>query len=395
MPNPFKPATKAQSRLRLALVGPSGSGKTYSALAIAAPFGKVAVIDTERGSASKYADQFHFDVMELSDYDPQQFINGIRAAAQAGYDVVIIDSLSHAWMGQGGVLEMVDRAAKRSTSSNSFAAWRDVTPKHNELVTAIVSAPVHVIVTMRSKTEYVLEKDERTGKTAPRKVGTAPVQRDGLEYEFDVVADMDIENVMLVTKSRCPALNGANVSKPGAQVAATLLTWLSDGIPMPEPIAVITPVVQQQPQPLNEDQKRFAQQAESLRQPGKSPGEAVVDASYDAVKHLFNSRQHYDRTRAQMVEAGELFYGQSQAEEIEAFEKNRTIRHAEKIGVRDEDAIFERVKHMFNGNRRSFDAFMKMLADSKKVSHDHTDDEVVAKITEMRQPEMSMNGSGK
>lgn len=228
----FKKATKKQAWLRLALIGPSGSGKTYTALNLAKHLGnKIAVIDTEHGSASKYADIFEFDVMELDSFHPQRYIDGIHEAQAAGYDVLIIDSLSHAWMGKDGALELVDRAAKRSQSNNTFFAWREVTPLHNALVEAILAARMHVIVTMRAKTEYVVETNEK-GKQVPRKVGLAPVQRDGLEYEFDVVADMDLDNNMIVTKTRCSALAGAVIPKPGEEVANILKAWLSDGAPM-------------------------------------------------------------------------------------------------------------------------------------------------------------------
>lgn len=228
----FRKATKTQARLRLALVGPSGSGKTYTALRIAKGLGgRVAVIDTERGSASKYADLFEFDVLDLDSFSPLAFVEAIGAAEAEGYDVIVVDSLSHAWMGKGGALEQVDEAAKRSKSGNNFMAWREVTPLHNRLVDAVVRSKSHIIATMRAKTEYVLEKDERTGKTTPRKIGLAPVQRDGLEYEFDVVADLTTDLDFLVSKTRCPMLAKAVVREAGEDVAATLKAWLSDGVP--------------------------------------------------------------------------------------------------------------------------------------------------------------------
>jgi hypothetical protein len=228
----FKKATKAQAKLRMAITGPSGSGKTYTALSVASALGHIAVIDTERGSASKYADLFDFDVLELTEYHPRNYIDAIRSARDNGYDVLIIDSLSHAWTGQGGVLELVDRAAKRSQTQNSFAAWRDVTPLHNQLVDTILGTPIHIIATMRSKTEYVLEKDDR-GRTSPRKVGLAPVQRDGMEYEFDVVAEMDMENNLLISKSRCIPLTNVVINRPDVRLGETLKEWLSDGAPAP------------------------------------------------------------------------------------------------------------------------------------------------------------------
>ena len=225
----FKKAIKSQSKLRLALIGASGSGKTFSALSIASNLTQnIAVIDTEHGSASKYADKFNFDVLELSSFHPQQYINAIQAASNAGYEVLIIDSLSHAWMGKDGALEQVDRIAKRSQTGNSFAAWRDVTPLHNQLVEAIVSSKCHLIATMRAKTEYILESNDK-GKMAPRKVGMAPVQRDGLEYEFDVVADLDLDHNFIVSKSRCFELSNQIIDKPGQNVADILKNWLYSG----------------------------------------------------------------------------------------------------------------------------------------------------------------------
>lgn len=240
----FQKATKKQSRLRMAIDGPSGSGKTYTALTFAqalANGGRVAVIDTERGSASKYADLWAFDVLELETYDPRQYVEGIEAAEAAGYDVLVIDSLSHAWEGARGVLELHDDATKRDRAGNSYTAWKDVTPIHRKMVDAILQSRCHIIATMRSKTEYVLVTDDR-GKTAPKKVGMAPVQRQGMEYEFDVVADMDIDHNLVVSKSRCPAVADAVVNKPTAAWFATLAAWLKDGAPeikQPQPEHVI------------------------------------------------------------------------------------------------------------------------------------------------------------
>lgn len=231
----FHPATKTRARARIAIIGPSGSGKTYSALAIAAGLGKrVAVIDTERGSASKYAGlpgMPAFDVLELETFAPETYVAAIGAAGAAGYDVLVIDSLSHAWMGKDGALEQVDRAAKRSQSGNSFAAWRDVTPKHNALVDAMLASPCHLIVTMRAKTEYVMETNSR-GKQEPRKIGLAPIQRDGMEYEFDVVGDITLDHELIISKTRCPAFDGKVIRLPGSAFGQSVAEWLSDGAPV-------------------------------------------------------------------------------------------------------------------------------------------------------------------
>ena len=236
----FAPATKKKSRLRFDIEGPPGSGKTYTALAVGtgllSPGGKIAFIDTERGSASKYAGQFEFDVLELDEYAPARYVEAIAAADAAGYEVIIVDSLSHAWNAKGGALEMADKIAKRSSSGNSFNAWKDVTPEQNKMVDAILQSKAHVIVTMRVKTDYVIEKDERTGKNTPKKVGLAAVQREGMDYEFDVVGRMDHTHSMLITKTRCSAIADAFIEAPGAQLAQVLKTWLTDGVDAPEPM---------------------------------------------------------------------------------------------------------------------------------------------------------------
>jgi hypothetical protein len=227
--NPFKPATRAQSKLRLALTGPAGCGKTYTALSLAGAFGRVACIDTERGSAAKYAGLFAFDVLELEQHDPEQYIEAIRAAVDFDYDALVIDSLSHAW---NAVLERVDAIAKRTASQNSFAAWRDVTPVQNRLIDAILSAPIHVIATMRAKTEYVMDTVERGGRaiSVPRKVGLAPIQRDQVDYEFDVVGMMDLDQNLYITKTRCHPLTGLVIPQPsGDDLGALLKAWLSEG----------------------------------------------------------------------------------------------------------------------------------------------------------------------
>lgn len=261
----FQKATKAQRKARIGIVGPSGSGKTYTALTIAAglagPGGRIALIDTENASASLYADRFEFDTLQLDTFSPKIYVQAIRAAEAAGYDVVIIDSLSHAWAGKDGALEQVDKAAARS-GGNSFAAWRHVTPMHNELVDAIVRCKAHVIATMRAKTEYVVDRDEKTGKTVPRKVGLAPVQRDGMEYEFDIVADMDLENRFIVSKSRMESLSGEVITKPTAELGDQIRAWLTDGAPETpqQPTAPQTePVQLQQPQATPAQSQRKAQ----------------------------------------------------------------------------------------------------------------------------------------
>lgn len=228
----FKKATKQQSRLRLSIAGPSGAGKTFTSLKIASEMGgRIAFIDTERGSASKYSDQFEFDVIELDDFHPEKYIEAIHAAEKAGYDILIIDSTTHEWNGKNGILELHEAANQRKR--NSFAAWADVTPIHQKFIDAILGCKCHVIATVRSKTEYVQDKDDR-GKTEVRKVGMASVQRDGMDYEYDIMMEMNVDHVGVITKTRCAALDGKIYKKPGRELAEVLSAWLSDGAPAVE-----------------------------------------------------------------------------------------------------------------------------------------------------------------
>ena len=229
----FKKASRSQAKLRLGLVGPAGSGKTMTALRVGHGLGgRIAVIDTERGSASLYSGErgMDFDVLELDSYEAENFIEAIKQAEQAGYGVLIIDSLSHAWAGKGGILEFVDKAAKRS-GGGSFSGWRDATPLHNQLVDAILGAKLHIICTLRSKVEHVIETVN--GRTQVRKVGLQPVQRDGLEYEFTVVGDVTQDHELIVTKTRAAWLKDAIIREAGEELGSKLAAWLSDGLPAP------------------------------------------------------------------------------------------------------------------------------------------------------------------
>jgi hypothetical protein len=216
----------------LALIGPSESGKTFSALAIAtglANGGKIAVIDTEHASASLYADLFDFDVKTLASFNPAKYVEAIQEAELAGYGVIIVDSLSHAWAGTDGALEMHNEETVKSKSKNSYLAWRNVTPVHNAMVEKIVGCRTHIICTMRSKMEYVQEKDETTGKTVVRKIGMQPIQREGFDYEFSVVGDLDQEHNLVISKSRCRDVADSVWKKPGKELAEKLLNWLNSG----------------------------------------------------------------------------------------------------------------------------------------------------------------------
>jgi hypothetical protein len=230
--NPFRPARRAQARLRLALSGPSNSGKTHSALLLAKGLNdRVAVIDTERNSASLYADVATFDTLALDPpFTPQRYIDAVKAAEAHGYGTVIIDSLSHAWAGEGGVLALHDRAMRNDSRANSFSAWRDVTPKHNALVDAILGSRCHIIATMRTKVAYDVVQDER-GKSKPVKIGLAPIQREGMEYEFTTVLDLDAHShCAIASKDRTRLFAAGEPVLLDVSHGAALLAWLNAGV---------------------------------------------------------------------------------------------------------------------------------------------------------------------
>lgn len=235
----FVKATKKAAKLRLNLNGPAGAGKTYSALAIATHLGgSVAVIDTERGSASKYAREFDFAVDDEFPEDtggalfnPKSLISKLDAAAKEGFGVVIVDSLSHFWNGRGGFLDLVDQEVNdmknRGQKPDSFAAWKKVTPLYNSLIQKLLGLPAHLICTARAKMDY--DKQVDNGKTKIVKLGLAPELRDGWQYEFDVEGMMNEDNVLIVGKTRCPELRGKTFKEPGKDVANILKRWLDDG----------------------------------------------------------------------------------------------------------------------------------------------------------------------
>ncbi|WP_346293972.1 ATP-binding protein [Sphaerothrix gracilis] len=221
----FKKATKQQARLRLAICGASGTGKTYTALNVGQFLGaNIALLDTEHGSASKYADRFNFDVCELTDFSPSSYIMALREAANADYDLIIIDSLTHAWYWE------LDAA---NSGKNSFTGWKEVRKLERALVDEMLSYPGHLIATMRTKTEWILEENER-GKQAPRRVGTAPIQASGIEYEFDLAGELDYHHILTISKSRCSELANTEHLNPGENLADRLLAWLDSGEPAEE-----------------------------------------------------------------------------------------------------------------------------------------------------------------
>ncbi|MFP0544393.1 AAA family ATPase [Acinetobacter baumannii] len=221
----FTKAERKKAKLKLNLNGASGSGKTYSALVLASSLGKkIAVIDTENESASLYANEFNFDTLPLKPpYSPERFAGAIHAAHNMGYEVLIIDSASHEWIGTGGCLEINDEAAKRF-KGNTWSAWSETTPRHRKFIDAILQTDMHIITTTRAKTETV---QGEKGKVI--KLGMKAEQREGYEYELTVSLDMLHENKFAIpTKDRTKLFNPAGevITK---ETGEKLIAWLNDG----------------------------------------------------------------------------------------------------------------------------------------------------------------------
>jgi len=236
----FEKATRRKAKLRLALTGVSGAGKTlgalYLAYGVAGDWDKIALIDTEHERARFYASrtdlaiptgEFRWAALEPP-YSPDRYIEYARVACDVvGPDgVVIIDSLSHAWTKDGGVMDIKDQIAE-SPKENGFTAWNKAGKCQSKLIDALMSLDCHTIVTMRSKMDYVVEEDDR-GRKAPRKVGLAPVQRDDTEYEFDIVLDVGRSHRATASKDTTflDAFDG--VITPGLGVQ--LRDWLDNGV---------------------------------------------------------------------------------------------------------------------------------------------------------------------
>lgn len=257
----FTRAKRVQRKFKGALIGVSGSGKTWTMLelltGLAGEGGKIAVIDSEADSSSLYADEFTFDSMSLTDISVRSYVDAIESAQKAGYTALGIDSASHAW---DWLLEEADHVTQRSNSKNSFQAWAQVTPIYKELIAAIVRADIHIICTMRAKSDYVMEeKTNKNGKTttAPKKVGLAPIFRAGGEYEFDVVGLMDLEHRLVIEKSRMKFLADRVVVKPTRKIGVEIREWLASAAPAtpaPAPASTLTPKQEQTKKAMEYDQ---------------------------------------------------------------------------------------------------------------------------------------------
>lgn len=226
----FKKAERKKAKLRLGISGTAGSGKTFSALQIAFGIGgKIAVIDTENHSAELYSHLGAYDVAVIEPpFSPQKYVNLIKEA-EKNYDIIIVDSLTHAWDGEGGILDIKDQKMI-SSRKDSYTVWREVTPIHNMLVNTILQCKSHIIATIRSKQEYALiDNEEKPGKKKVEKLGMKPIQREGMEYEFSLFFDLQQNHYAVVSKDRTSLFDGMTFI-PSIETGKQLLTWLESGI---------------------------------------------------------------------------------------------------------------------------------------------------------------------
>ena len=220
-------AKRSQAKIKMALQGPAGSGKTLGALQLAfgitQDWGKIAVIDTENYSASLYAQLGGFSVLNIAaPFTPEKYSDAIHLCAEAGMEVIIIDSMSHEWEGSGGILDL-----HAGMAGNSFTNWGKLTPRHNAFIQTILQTYTHIIGTIRSKQDYVL--NEKNGKQVPEKVGLKGVSREGTDYEMTIVLDIDIRHNAIASKDRTGLFMDKPEFKLSCEIGRVILHWCQQG----------------------------------------------------------------------------------------------------------------------------------------------------------------------
>lgn len=233
--NAFRTAQRRKAKARVAITGPAGSGKTYSALLVArglaSSWDKIAMIDTEHGSGDLYSDLGKYCIATMKPpYQPERAVKAMGLATESGFEVIILDSMSHFWAGEGGLLELHDRM-----TGNPYVNWGLITPRQIALVKAILESPVHVIATMRSKIKH--EMVEEDGKKKVHKLGLKPIQREGVDYEFDVVLDLNQNHLASCSKDRTSLFDGT-MEIPTTGTGERLRDWLDAGADVAEPAPV-------------------------------------------------------------------------------------------------------------------------------------------------------------
>lgn len=290
----LKKAQRSQAFLKLGMSAPSGGGKTLGALLIAyglmkekypelsdeERWDKIVIIDTENGSGELYSGtevagirikQYNAITLKAP-FTAEKYTQALELSREAGMEVCIIDSSSHLWSGEGGLLEQQQIAAKRS--GNSYTAWRDITPQHNKFVETMLQTPMHIIATMRSKQEYVQEKDSNTGKSTVRKLGLEPEQRKGMEYEFTTFFEIDVDHMAYGSKDRTSIFDNRQF-KIEPKVGQTLMQWLMSGVDTPSEVVASSNSHKTNPEEAKVDLK--AEIIEICKELGGSKNETLMD----------------------------------------------------------------------------------------------------------------------
>lgn len=277
----FVKATRKKAKLRLALTGPSGSGKTFGALLIAKGLGgRIACIDTEKGSASLYDHLVDFDVLELAaPYTPEAYIDAIQDAEAGGYDTLIIDSTTHEWNGPGGCLELLEDIAKAKYRGNTWSAWGELTPRHRAFIDTMLQSDMHIIATGRSKTETA--QVEENGRKKVAKLGMKTEQRDGFEYEFTVVLDIVHDGHYAVASKDRTGLFAGDAKPISEETGQRLLEWLDSGEPEPDVPAILAGI-------------------------SASATDEVLRSNFEAAIQMLAPKHHEAVTRAKNVRYREL-----------------------------------------------------------------------------------------
>lgn len=226
----IRKAQKQKAKLRVGLSGPSGSGKTYSALLLASgltSLDKVVIIDTENGSADLYDNLGDYNVLQLeAPYNPERYVEAIESVEKEGYEVIIIDSISHEWEGKGGCLEINETLGKTKYKGNSWAAWNETTPRHQKFLEKIVTSKCHVITAARSKTDTIQTEDRKI-----KKVGTKEIQREGFEYELTLNFNLDRDgNLATASKDRTGIFINRDPFKITKSIGEELKKWSETGV---------------------------------------------------------------------------------------------------------------------------------------------------------------------
>ena len=230
----LRKATRTKAKIRLGLSAVSGGGKTYSAILIAkglskGDLSKVAIIDTENGSADLYEHLGPYNVLSLTPpFSPERYINAIKTCESSGMEVIIIDSIAHEWEGEGGIMDLVD-----NIGGGFSTAWKQLTPRHEKFKQAILQSKCHIITTVRRKQEYILQEEvNKAGKTVqkPVKAGMKEITREGWEYELTANLELDIKHKATASKDRTELFINADPFTPSEETGAKILEWCEKGL---------------------------------------------------------------------------------------------------------------------------------------------------------------------